>query len=248
MQRKKLERLGEKHITNEGYEIEIIEYFNKKECSIIFINGTILKNRKYKDIAEGRVKNPYHPSIYGIGYFGEGIYKTKIEDKSRKAYSAWNNMLKRCYTEIHHLAQPSYAECSVVEGWHNFQVFAEWFEENYIEDFALDKDILIKGNKVYSPETCCFVPMKINSLFTKRQNDRGSLPLGVRSTKGGYVAQISINKKVTHLGTFSTPEEAFQAYKAAKERYIKEIANSCKSEIRFEVYSAMCNYKVEITD
>ena len=75
---KKLDRTGEIHITNEGYSIEIIIHNNKRDCTIKFQNGVIIKNREYKDIVDGRIKNPYHPSVYGVGYYSIGKYVTKI--------------------------------------------------------------------------------------------------------------------------------------------------------------------------
>ena len=131
--------------------------------------------------------------------------------------------------------------------WHNFQNFAQWHEENYIEGFVLDKDILQKGNKIYSPENCCFVPNEINVLFTKRQNDRGDLPVGVIKSYNRYIFQLSKNGK-RHRKSYETPEEAFQAYKQAKENYIKEIADKWRGKITEKVYEALYAYKVEITD
>ena len=118
------------------------------------------------------------------------------------------------------------------------------------EGWHLDKDILIKGNKIYSPKTCCFVPREINNLLISRRNGRGDLPIGVTKDKKleKFIAQVSINKKQVRLGTFGTPEEAFQAYKTAKENYIKQKAEEWKGLIDPRVYQAMYEYQVEITD
>jgi len=139
----------------------------------------------------------------------------------------------------------------VCEEWRNFQNFAKWFEKNYkneiMEKWQLDKDILVKRNKVYSPETCAFVPREINCLFTKTTKVRGNLPIGVTKEYNKFRAQSCSNKK-RYLGTFTTPEEAFQSYKKSKEIYIKEIADKWKGLISEQVYEAMYNYKVEIND
>ena len=136
---------------------------------------------------------------------------------------------------------------SVVE-WHNFQVFAKWFDENYKEGFVLDKDILLKGNKIYSPDTCVFVPREINGIFTLRQNKRGDYPIGVLKNGNKFQANIVRYNKREYLGTFNTPEEAFQVYKVAKEDYIRHVANKWKNQITEECYQALLNYKIEITD
>ena len=144
--------------------------------------------------------------------------------------------------------QPSYIGCLVDEEWHNFQNFAEWFEDNYVEGWHLDKDILIKGNKIYSPETCCFVPLEINSLFTKSDKIRGEYPIGVSKKDKKYQANVNKNSGFIFLGAFNTPEEAFQVYKTAKEDYIKEVADKWRGQITEQVYQAMYSYQVEITD
>jgi hypothetical protein len=118
----------------------------------------------------------------------------------------------------------------------------------------LDKDILFKGNKIYSPETCCFVPNEINVLLCKNDSKRGKMPIGVYERKmvNGYkyVAYVNNTKKHFHLGTFDTPKEAFQAYKSAKEAYIKEMATQYYKDgkITERVYDALMKYEVEITD
>ncbi len=183
--------------------------------------------------------------IYNVGYFGIGKYSTK---NNPKAYRTWNHMITRCYSEKQQIIQPSYMGCSVDERWYNFQVFAEWFENNYIEGFALDKDILVKGNKIYSPETCCFVPLQINQLFSVNSINRGNTPIGVRVSRNLF--QVSLKKFGKHItyGSYKTTDEAFKVFKYHKELYIKEVADIWKDKITTETYQALYNYQVEITD
>lgn len=241
----KLNRIGEKHTTNEGYIVEIIEYFGAKDCTIIFEDGSVIKNKQYSSIVNGKISNPLHKSLCSKGYLGIGKYCAKTHYKIHKS---WSSMIKRCYNEKYHKKQPTYIGCSVCEEWHNFQVFAEWFEENYTENCALDKDILVKGNKVYSPDTCCFVPAVINNLLIKRDSSRGKYPIGVIKIGNRFRAIVNINSKHFHLGYFDTVEEAFQSYKNKKEKYIKEIADKYRNQITEQTYLALLNYKVEIDD
>ena len=95
------------------------------------------------------------------------------------AYQRWFDMVRRCYSEKYHISKPTYIGCSVCAEWLYFSNFKKWYDENYIDGFHLDKDILVEGNKVYSPEFCRFVPAYLNSLLTDRKNNRGDLPLGV---------------------------------------------------------------------
>ena len=241
-------RTGEVSTTNEEYKITIINYKNSSNINIIFENGHIVYGIPYKEFKKGVVKNPYHCSVFNVGYYGVGDYKATYKGKILKVYNLWKGMLERCYSEKYQERQHSYIGCTVDECWYNFQFFAEWFNKNYIEDFHLDKDILVKGNKIYSPETCCFIPQEVNNLFTKTNSNRGEYPIGVCKEDKLYKSNILINKKTINLGRYSTPEEAFQAYKVAKEIRIKEVAEKWKDKIAEKVYQAMYDYKVEITD
>lgn len=160
-------------------------------------------------------------------------------------------MIRRCYNT--RPFEPSYESCVVCEEWLTFSKFNKWFEECKDEranSYHLDKDILVKGNKTYSPQTCCFVPQEINKLLTKRQHCRGSLPIGVTTRWGKYYANLSKPQKRIYLGQFNSKEDAFQAYKLAKEQYIKELAEKYFQEgkITRKVYDALMKYEVDITD
>lgn len=249
---KTLNRVGEKYITKENYKIEIIEYFGKYNCTIQFEDDTIIKCLQYNHIKTGNIKNPNHKSVCDVGYIGIGKYKARAQNKLTDYYTSWQNMLIRCYKDSQE-KRLTYKDVLVCEEWHNFQNFAEWYEKNrkpYVDDkWHLDKDILLKGNKVYSPETCCFVPHEINTLFTKNNINRGDYPIGVSKIKSGrYRVLIRRNNKLTHLGTFDTPKEAFEVYKNDKEVHIKEVADKWRGQIIEQVYNAMYNYEVKITD
>ena len=132
---------------------------------------------------------------------GEGVCSLKSH---RKAYQAWSNMLTRGYSKKYKNERTTYKDVTVCEEWHNFQNFAKWFEENYIEGWHLDKDILVKGNKVYSEGACCFVPPEINNLFTKADRIRGKYPIGVYEDKqaGKFKVRISVEGKQKHVGRY----------------------------------------------
>jgi hypothetical protein len=253
MGNKSLTRIGEKHLTNEGYLIEIYEYLNGKKYNVIFSDGTTLENRDYSNIIKGKVAHPQHPNICGLGFSGKGIHKTSENRAPTKAYSAWKSAFDRCYREKNLVEKPTYRGCTVAIDWHNFQDFGDWFEINfkpdYMKGWCLDKDILFKGNKIYSPQTCAFVPNEINCLFIKNKNSMNCLPIGVSSTpEGRFRARLLRFGREVRLGNYTTPEEAFYAYKFAKESHIKEVAEIWKGLISDKVYEAMCKYKVEITD
>lgn len=170
-----------------------------------------------------------------------------------REYAQWTYMIHRCYYHAVQEVKPTYRDCFVCDEWLTASKFAEWArksENGYIEGHVLDKDILVKGNKVYSPDTCCFVPPRVNGLLIKRQNDRGAYPIGVTKNNNGFSASINKRDKCIYIGTYPTPKEAFFAYKEAKEAYIKEVAQEYydRGEITKKVYDALMKYEVEITD
>ena len=228
--------------TKEGYRIRVIDFYKFDDVISEFDNGYRVRG-SMKEVIDGGICNPFHPTAFGVGYMGEGSYTSK-----HISYTYWYSLIRRCYSVTELEKHPSYRSTVVCKEWHNFQNFGYWFEQNYIEGWQLDKDILIRGSLIYSAENCCFVPQEINKLFTKRQNDRGDYPIGVSKKGDKFLSQVSINGKRIHIGSFNTPEEAFQAYKQVKEAYIKEVADKWKDQIEPRVYQAMYNYKVEITD
>ena len=256
-----LDRTGEKRLNNFGSEMIIIGYKNCENINVFFPEYNWTANEiRYDNFKRGKPKCPYERRTFGVGYLGEGKYKSCENGKITRVYNTWNNMLQRCYDPKFHEKQPTYNGCKTSEIFHNFQNFGEWDEDNYYviegEKMSLDKDILLKGNKIYSPDTCIYVPQTINSLFTKRDKSRGDLPIGVYYHKRDkkFVAKCSIyyfenkKKKTKHLGNYATAEEAFYVYKQFKEKHIKEVADYYKDKIPQKLYDAMYQYEVEITD
>lgn len=194
------------------------------------------------------MRNKYIPSVYGVGFLGEGIYTTSVDNIKTLAYVTWINMIKRCYSKKLHLKRPTYIGCTVHPDWHNFQNFSKWFEENNVEGWHLDKDILFKGNKIYSSETCCFVPPEINTLFIKSDSIRGEYPIGVTIKGNKFRARIKKENKEVHIGLFTSIDDAFDAYKLAKKEYVIELADKWKPYLTIPCYESLVNYKIEITD
>lgn len=251
----KKDRLNETRVNNDGEEMRIIRYGGVMDIDVQFVkDGTIVEHKQYNNFKKGNIKNPMTPSVFGVGFMGIGKFKSRDENgKPTKCYNAWHNMLKRCYYFKYQEKNTTYENCTVCKEWWNFQVFAEWYYEHYYEfgneQMALDKDILKKGNKIYSPETCIFVPSSINKLFTKRDKARGKYPIGVCKMGNKFIAYLCKgNGKQMPLGYFTSPNEAFLAYKRAKEEYIKEVAEKYKSQIPQKLYDALMNYEVEIDD
>ena len=187
--------------------------------------------------------------ILGVATDSKGQYKAAIDGKYTKARSTWRNMLQRAYCPKYHATRPTYVGCSVADEWLEYQNFAEWFENHEYSNhgYELDKDILLPGNKIYAPDRCAFVPRELNNLLLDRGASRGQYAQGVTSYKGwsNFRASIRINGKLKHLGYFDTEQEAYQAYKKAKEQYVKDSANLWKNDIADEVYHALMQWELE---
>ena len=256
---KKIDRTGEESYNKFGSKMVIKECRNAKDIDVYFIEyDWVFKQATYQNFKNGTLKCPYEPRTFGKGYLGEGKYKALENGKNTDEYDIWHHMLERCYDTKYQEKRPTYKGCRVEEYLLNFQNMGEWLDENYYEIpgeiMCLDKDILCKGNKIYSRDTCIFVPKKINSLFIKSDNSRGKDPIGVTQVASGNY-QVRCNNgygKSVYLGSYLTKEESFRVYKQYKEKIIKETIDSYEGKIPEPFYSklktAMYNYKVEIDD
>lgn len=257
----KIDRTGETILNNFGSQMVIVEYRKSQDIDVFFPEyDWIARSVQYSNFKNGNILCPYEPRLYNHGFLGEGKYKTKENGKTTKCYITWQNMLTRCYNPKYHEKEPLYKGCIVSKEWLNFQNFSYWYMDNYYEiegqRMCLDKDILNKGNKIYSDKTCVFVSNNINLLFTKRDEHRGNLPIGTYYNKANkkFKSQCSVynfkknkNEK-KYLGLYNTPEEAFEVYKQFKEQNIKEVAEYYRDKIPQKLYDAMYRYEVDIND
>ncbi len=231
------------------YDYSKVEYRGNRGKIIIICptHGEFLQN------AKSHLQGHGCPKCHLCSMHRLGVGICDIPYSCQEAYyESWRSMLIRAYDPIYKKRFPTYVDCEVCPGWLTLSNFKRWFEDpenGYQQGYHMDKDILVKDNKIYSPQTCCFVPQEINLLFARKQRKNG-LPAGVTFRDNAFRAQICINKKKIHLGRFSTKEEAFKAYKDFKERHIKDVAEKYFQEGRItkKVYDALLNYEVEIAD
>lgn len=190
---------------------------------------------------------------------GVGIYDGPVGmgwDISNPIYGVWKQMLYRGYSMKQKKKAPTYKDTTVYQPWHLYSNFEQWYLANSWydgdESVAVDKDFLFKSNKEYHPDKCVLMPQSLNALLLKNNAQRGKYPIGVCKTSNGkFRASLGANGHLYHLGTFVTPEEAFQAYKKAKEQHIKDVADEYKAkypDFPQKLYDAMYAYEVEITD
>ena len=234
-------------------DFKILKYNDAYNVEIQFLKTGFETTAQLGDIKSGLIKDPYSPSVYSIGIVGTK-YPSTINGVLTKEYNLWQHMLKRCYSDKYQKKRPTYEGCEVSDNFKSYEYFYDWCNKQVgfgNDGFHLDKDLLIKGNKVYSETTCVFIPAEVNTLLTKSTASRGEYLIGVywSKTHKAFVARVSKNKgKQERLGYFNTELEAFNAYKQAKESFIKEQANKWKSQIDERAYNALMNYEIDIND
>lgn len=252
------QRIGEENINYQGCVMRIVDYVNASNITIEFQDKHKAKIKcTYVNYKRGQVKNPFFPSVLGVGYIGNTPDKKSL--KKNKIYICWSDMLERCYGKTKNFKNDTYRNrVTICEEWLCYSNFSNWIrsQENYQFldgscSWALDKDILIKNNTMYAPDKCCIVPSYINGLFIKEKGSRGKYPIGVSITKDNtFQVHCSNGKQQIYLGCYDTSEYAFEIYKEYKETIIKESAQKAfeKKQITKKCYDAMMKYKVEIID
>lgn len=204
--------------------------------------------------------------LYGLDFikcdldYSKRIYEEQVKEDGRRFqktlwrcpyYNRWVGMLERCFSDKFKNKHPTYKDVTCCEEWHLFSNFKSWMEQQDYEGKQLDKDLLIYQNKVYSPETCCFISQSLNKFMTKNNACRGDLPLGVametKHKNGEYVCRlkyrsaISYDNHSTRIGGFETTEEAHRAWQSEKMRltyvlFEKESDDKVREGL-FRVYS-----------
>ena len=234
-------------------DFKVLKYNDSGNVVIQFLETGFETVVQLGNIKNGKVKDPYSPSVFGVGILGTK-YPSEVNRVKTKEYVLWKSILQRCYSDGFKKKHPTYEYCEVGDNFKSYEYFYEWCHKQIgfgVEGFELDKDLLIKGNKVYSESTCVFIPSEINLLLVKREASRGEHLIGVcwSKTHKAFKARVRKNKgKQEFLGYFKTELEAFNAYKTAKESFVKEQANEWKGKIDGRAYEALMNYTVEITD
>lgn len=247
-----------KNVHGEKYDYSKFVYIDKKTKSIITckVHGDFLQTPHHHLLGCGcplcaRIsqRKKITTKHFGVGVYDiDNVHElTSIVEKAR---SCWRAMIQRCYDKKFQKKHPTYIGCYVCDSWLTFSVFLRWFKDNYVEGFELDKDLLVKGNKVYSPDTCCFVPHEINGFLCKCDKLRKKdLFIGVKKNSDNtFSAMVRKGMKNFVYGKYATELSAFDKYKQEKESYAKEIANKYSSVISEKAYKALVNYKVDLND
>lgn len=232
---------GSEHTFPNGVKCEIlgtyIKYNNgKNKDKMVKVRVKDTGYEKYvahRHMGTCVIYDPLIPRISGVGYIGEGEYRarkpTREGGDKYKSYACWENMLWRVYGKDHQQSNRYWGRgASVCNEWHNLQTFVPWFLDNYPykDGFTLDSDIFMKnGVKVYSPDTCVFIPQDINKFFAGMNILRGEYPIGVMCYGDDmFGAHVTHGHERSMRCSFQTPEAAFLWYKEKKESHLRELA------------------------
>lgn len=188
--------------------------------------------------------------IYGVATNSPGKYSSRDGSKRTRVYQCWLGMIARCYSEKNLENSPSYRGCTVCAEWLEFKNFAEWFNSNYIKGFALDKDIIKPGNRIYCPEYCGFVPTAINTMLThaSRKHTRYDLPSGVSfcTFTNRYIVVMRANGRSKTVGRFDDPDIARREYIRNKKIEVVRQANKYRGQITEQMYQALLVFPVDM--
>lgn len=237
--------------SNNYGDMKVVEYNGWDNVKVQFLNTGYTTICQMSQLRAGNVRDKSLPSNQGIGIVGNK-YPTIINGKECHEYNTWSGIIRRCYDDRHSLKSASYKDCTVSENFKSYEYFYEWCQKqigfgNY--GWQIDKDLLIKGNRVYSEDTCVFVPAEINIALINRKKDRGNYPLGVnRRENGRFQSSVYMLGARKYLGTYDTPEDAFMVYKQAKEQYLQHLAYKWELYIDPRAFEALLHYNVDIND
>lgn len=161
--------IGKVYQSNGYGEYTVVSAESAKDVSIVFSLTKHKKSVRSDCAASGQVKDPYFPKVYGVGYLGDGEHKAFVNRKSTLCHKRWEGIIERCYNK--NRFRKCYVGVTVCKEWHNFQNFADWFHKNYPDDggyYEVDKDLKVKGNKIYGPDTCIFATRLQNMSTTAK--------------------------------------------------------------------------------
>ena len=225
-EQQKKDRLGEERLNKQGCLMKIVEYDKSSNIVVEFQDKRKAQIKStYREFVKGSIKNPYHPTIYGVGMRGNK-YPARPNGVVCREYYTWRNMLYKCYDEEYYEKYQTHLNAVCCEEWLCFENFYEWVhEQSNVENFLkgnnwiLNRKIIDKDNEIYSPEYCCLVPQNVNRLFMEQD-----------------------------LNMEYTTETVLQKYKEYKEKQIRKIAKEefANGNISVQCYEAMMKYEVTL--
>lgn len=248
----KLKYEGTVYKTNSCGDALVLEYTNSRKILVRFLSTGNEAIVNIGNLSKGLVNDVMARNVQGVGFLGNGKYQCRVRGRTGSKdgfragcrtleYSFWETMMYRVYGSTKEEVMRVYKGVTVCDEWYNFQNFAEWCQTQECFEIGshLDKDLLVKGNKVYSPSTACFIPKHLNTALTGKKHTNTSGFTGVCKESEGFSSNITLNCQAVRLGVFDTKEKAFLIYKNVKESYIKTLAEVYKDKISQRAFEAL---------
>ena len=228
-------KVSEKFNTRNHGIVTVLDYIDCSNVLIKFENSGAIKTVRADHLRCGNIKDQTQPTVYGVGVVGENFDKGESHSLT---YNTWNGMLQRCYDPKLKQRRKTYERCFVDTVFLDYEYFKEWCHNQKgfgNKGWNLDKDILSNEVKVYSPDTCCFIPPEINSMFAGFSSERKK-HIGVfENNSGNFYVRTLINGVKKSLGTFPTKDEAEKVHKAEKRRKILLVLDEWEDELDVRV-------------
>lgn len=235
-----------KSIYGENYRL--VKPVNETEFTIEFMDDHQYRYNVSKErLLMNTVVNPYSRSVYNRGFRGVGPHRSVLPSgKQNPLYTKWAAMLKRCYSDVCRRDYVAYTDVEVCNAWLNFQVFADWCitDGKYVIGHDLDKDLLSGSSKVYSPDTCCFIPSEINAaLIVPFKPISKHEPRGITKAPSGRYKVTTVNNGIsTHRGTYDNLDDAVVIYKKYTKEKISDLAKKYRKQLTDKVYNRLLSY------
>ena len=222
-------------------EFKIVNYISSTYVEIEFILSKFKHHGTLRNVLKGEVKDFTQPTICGVGM----VDKQTVDNR---VYKVWVSMLERCYSRKYKSIYPTYEYCVASEYFKYYSNFEQWCYKQVgfgNKGWHLDKDLLVKGNKIYSEDTCVFLPKEINLIFGNKTKIRMyKTGVGFDKRCGKYSVRIHTHKGRLCFGGYTTESEAYDKYVEEKECHIEFVADQFKDLIDSRAYDALINYKV----
>lgn len=228
-------KIGDTKTTNQGYEIQVVSYTDYHNIEVEFVGFQYKMWVDGSTLSSGGVRYPFHKTLFGVGYLGE------VDSNSphySKIAARWRHLIRRLFSPSD--GHKHYADCSICDEWLNFSNFYTWTmqqTQGNIDELDLDKDILSNYTKVYSPETCTFIPIGLNrSLYSIDKTEGGWYDEYGKRWRTAITCEETGKQIYT---TYSSKKEAENGYAITKaDRYLK-LAETYKDKIKVHVYEAL---------
>lgn len=233
--------VGKVFVNKFGQEYEITRIINAAEIEIEFKETGYTTWIQSNKLVSGSIRDRESAFVYGFGINDLPNLVQGTEDY--QCYRNWSWILNRCFSESYKKREPNYINFKVSEHWARLSTFQKWWKLNYVEGWNLDKDVLGKGEeKIYSPETCCFIPTYINSAFT-RLVSKSKYALGVGKSRNPRLSPYEAILLEGGTRCFQTIEEAHKCWQLSKIKHCHGLIQRYKNEDKWrqDVVDSMIN-------